>query len=664
MGRRSREKKTRRVPPASGPRDARDRLPPRDVDREPEAPASWGEWWRLHRTPILTLFAIALAYRVAVLLEVARTPYLEVANVDSDSYQQWALDIVAGKWWPTRTFYQSPFYAYFLALIYDVFGTGPWGPRVVQILLGSLAPVLLYAAGATLFSRRVGWLAGGALALYGPLVLEEVTLSKTSPLIVAALASFAVYVWAGPRLHLGGLAVAGFLLGLAVMGVAQWILAFFALAAYTWVLPAEAPIPERNGAVAVFAVAGLVAFAPVVYWNTTHGGGLILTSGGGGLNLYSGNNPRATGLPAAPRGVRDTPRFEEDDARRVAEADVGRALAPAEVDRYWSRQALTFVLSQPVDFLALLAKKVAVLWNAYEIPDNYHYAFMRRHFLPLLHVGVTFAVVAPLALVGLAIPFRRRGAVWALYIMCFAYVATLLAYYVRSRYRLAAVPFLILFAAVAAERLWLVVTERRWQSAAAWGGAVLIAALFVNHTYCDPAHDGMRAICLGGDAWFDLEWKRLAEWYQHRGDTERELAYVERAQECSSPRSPGDTSLWIGVLESRKVSRLLANGKHEEARTHFTRAERQFRTTITLNHRTALAHAELGTLYASMGMPAQAVEALESSRKSGGTDRKVLVQLARSYVDANRCADATQVLAGIDGSAGEKEEILARCPAK
>lgn len=677
MGRRSREKAARRdaaaqtgeaQPPArpgNAPRVAR---PEPILELAPPRP--FGELWRDHRTAIVALFAVALAYRLGLLLAIARTPYLEVNNVDSDSYQQWALDLVAGHWLPTHNFYQSPFYAYFLAILYKLFGTGPWGPRVVQILIGSASPVLVYAIGAQLFSRRVGWIAGLALALYGPIVLEEITLSKTSPLIATALAGFAAYVRGGPGAHLAGLAVAGFLFGVSVMGVAQWLLAFALLAAYVLVLAASATRARRLVAAGVFVAAGLVAFGPVVAWNSVQGRGLVLTSGGAGLNLYSGNNPRATGLPARPVGLRDVPEYEEDDARRLAEKAIGRPLSSSEVDRYWSAQAFSYMRDHPAAFLGLLEKKIEVLWNAYEIPDNYHYGFVRRHFLPMLWIGVTFAVVGPFALVGLAIPLRRRGAVPALYLVCLGYLVTPLLYYVRSRYRLPAVPFLLVFAAVAVDHLAGLLAGRRWQAVGGWSAALALAALFVNHEYCDPAHDGFPAICLGGDAWYDIEWKRLAIWYQKRGDADQEQAYLERALECSSPRSVGDTHLWIGFLEARRAATAIDSGQRDEATRHFERAERFLRSTVELKHRVAYTQAQLGSLYSKMGMPARAVEAYEAARKAGPVERRDLYRLAASYADLGRCSEAGAVLAEADRSAGvpgrstTSEQILARCAPK
>src|SRR5262249_31693559 len=155
-------------------------------------------------------------------------------------------------------------------------------------------------------------------------------LSKTTPLMVVAVGGVAAYLRYGPGAYLGGLALAGLLTGLAVVGIAQWLLPFAVMAALLPFLAAR--VPERRVAAgATFGGAGLLVLAPVVAWNSARGGGLVLTSGGGGLNLYSGNNERATGLAASPRGLRDIPEYEEEDARRIASDAVGRPLAPAEV---------------------------------------------------------------------------------------------------------------------------------------------------------------------------------------------------------------------------------------------------------------------------------------------------------------------------------------------
>ena len=50
-------------------------------------------------------------------------------------------------------------------------------------------------------------------------MLEEITFSKTSLLVVTALAAFALYLWETPRGRTLGVLTAGLLFGLTVAGV-------------------------------------------------------------------------------------------------------------------------------------------------------------------------------------------------------------------------------------------------------------------------------------------------------------------------------------------------------------------------------------------------------------------------------------------------------------
>jgi 4-amino-4-deoxy-L-arabinose transferase-like glycosyltransferase len=594
MGKRSREKATRRraeaaQAPAARPRPAevarrRPPGPPLPIAPDTAAIVPWSAMWRADGVAFTAIFVLALAFRLAVLVQTAQGPFLEVANIDSDSYQKWAHALVANGWWPTEHFYQSPFYAYFLAILFRIFGDGPWAPRLVQILLGSLTPVLVFGIGTRLFRRRAAWIGAVLIALYGPLVLEEVTLSKTTPLIAAAVAGVAAYLRYGPGGHLGGLAAAGALTGLAVVGIAQWLLPFAVLAAWLpWVTTGARE--RRVAAVAAFVGAALLVLSPVVTWNSIHGGGLVLTSGGGGLNLFSGNNERSTGLAASPQGLRDIPEYEEEDAKRLAEKAVGRPLAPAEVDRYWSSRAWAWIRDHPGDWLLLMRRKLTVLWNAYEIPDNYHYAFMREHFLPVLAAGVTLAVVGPLALVGMLLPFWRRRGLVAFYAVWLAYMVTPLIYYVRGRYRLPLAPFLALLAGVGVERLLRARVAGRWDQLGALAAALVVAALFVNHRYCEPPHHGYDRLCFANDIWYDQEWMKIAKFHQDRGDLDGALAALVHASECSVPRGIGQMTFWRGDVERLKAEQLEAAGDRAGAAAHLRSAHAAFQRCAQIKYR-------------------------------------------------------------------------------
>jgi 4-amino-4-deoxy-L-arabinose transferase-like glycosyltransferase len=559
----------------------------------------WADVWRRDGAAFVTIFALALLFRLVVLVQTARTPYLDVANIDSGSYQKWARELVANGWWPVRNFYQSPFYAYFLGLLFQVFGDGPWAPRAVQIVLGSLTPVLVYGIGTRLFTRRVAWIGGLLIALYAPLVLEEVTLSKTTPLLVVAVAGVAAYLRYGPGVHLGGLAIAGVLTGLAVVGIAQWLLPFAALAAWLpWM--STGSLGRRLTGLAVFVGTALLVLAPVVGWNSVRGGGLVLTSGGGGLNLYSGNNDRTTGLAASPQGLRDIPEHEEEDAKRLAERGVGRPLSPAEVDRYWSSQAWAWIRSHPGGWLLLMRRKITVLWNAYEIPDNYHFAFMREHFMTALGAGVTLAAVGPLAIVGVVLPFWRRRGLVAFNAVWLAYLVTPLIYYVRGRYRLPLAPFLVLLAGVGVERLVRAAQARRWDHLGGLAALLLVALVFVNHQYCEPPHHGFDRLCFAGDIWYDQEWMKLAAFHQERNDIDSALAALERAAECSVPRGIGQLTYWRGDVERQKAEQLEKAGDRRGAAAHLRIARDAFGRCQQIKYRNDATTAQLSQIEARL----------------------------------------------------------------
>jgi 4-amino-4-deoxy-L-arabinose transferase-like glycosyltransferase len=623
--------------------------------------------WLTERRALLGLFALALAIRVVALVQVSRTPYFEVANIDSVAYRHWAERIVTEGWLPAGTFYQSPLYAYFLAVLRTLAGPGEWTPRIVQIVLGSLSPLLLYAIAARLFSTRVGWIAGLLLAVYGPIVLEEITLSKTTLLVVTSLAAFSLYLRGAAAGHIRTLALAGALFGLTVIGVGQWLPTFVGLVLWLPFLAEGLPTATRRQAVAAFVAGALVLLAPMIVWNSARGGGLVLTSGDAGLNLYTGNNERASGLPMSPTGVRDTPQFEEADARRVAEQDVGHALTPAGVVRYWSGRALAWIAANPAAWVALLGKKFQTLWNGYEIPDNYHYVFMRQYWVPLFRVLPTFALVAPLAMIGALWPFWRRRDVTALYVACFGYLATILLFYVRGRYRMQAVPLLIVFAALAVDRLWIALRARQWRAVAALGAGLAVAGWFTNREYCEPPHHHVLSVCLGGDTWFDGEWLKLAEWYRNDGQLDRAIAYANRARECTRPRSVGTIAQWIGELETMRTQELVRAGQRDAAAPHLARAEEHYRWAIKLRYRPGPMQANLATLYAIAGKPAEAATAYEAALRLGMRDGTTVERLARVYVDLGRCADAERLLGDLDrarGLTGPSEQtraLLAAC---
>ena len=90
-----------------------------------------------HRAFVWGIFTFALLVRAAYLKQLQASPLWGDLPVDLGYYRDWALRIAAGDWIGKEVFEQSPLYAYFLAIVFKIFGAGLLMPRLIQILIGS-----------------------------------------------------------------------------------------------------------------------------------------------------------------------------------------------------------------------------------------------------------------------------------------------------------------------------------------------------------------------------------------------------------------------------------------------------------------------------------------------------------------------------------------------
>jgi tetratricopeptide (TPR) repeat protein len=109
----------------------------------------------------------------------------------------------------------------------------------------------------------------------------------------------------------------------------------------------------------------------------------------------------------------------------------------------------------------LLLRKVRSFWGAFEIPDSLDYSLYRET-APVLRLPIPgFGLLAPLALVGAALSVRRRGWLRLLLVFGAAYSASVILFFVFSRFRMVLAPALYVFAAHAVVEL-----AQRWRAAA------------------------------------------------------------------------------------------------------------------------------------------------------------------------------------------------------
>jgi len=421
------------------------------------------------------IFALALIVRLLHIWFIRKSPFFDHLVVDSVDFDGRAVALLHGGWREQGVFYQAPLYPAFLAAVYSVFGHSLLAARLLQALLGSASAVLVYLVGRRCGGTYVGRVAGVFAALYAMAIHFDTEILR--PALVVFLAVLCLYLLLsaldrGSAVRWGA---AGLVLGLAAVARPTFLL--FIPAAVVWSAVAHTPAKAarrwgRLGAPVLVAVLSLapVAVVTAINYSRSHGE-IIPVSNNGGINFYLGNNPDYDRTV----GIRPGIRWD----LLSTEPRVNPAIDPARWSRYYYDKAFDYIRSDPAGWAALLAKKSVLYWNGHEIERNNSFAPAAQYSPFMRFRWVSFRWLAPLAIVGLLLAWRRRAPMGLLALYLAAQMVATVAFFVCARYRMTATPALFVFAAYAAVTLAGLWSGNRRRFAAYLAVGVL-AAVFVN----------------------------------------------------------------------------------------------------------------------------------------------------------------------------------------
>jgi len=557
------------------------------------------------------VFVVALVVRLLHLSQLRRAPFFSLLVGDARAYDAWARRLAAGDWLGSEVFYQAPLYPHLLGAWYALVGPGTLGVRLLQAALGALACALVTLAAGRLFGRAAGLAAGLLLALHAPAIFFDALLQKAAldVLLVALLLLLVALLiervgaarsfWTGAALGLLALSRENALVLLPVLLI--WL---------------GSRGRRALAPVLLFAAGVAAVLAPVALRNQLVGGELQVTTSQLGPNLYIGNHEGATGSYIPLRPGRGDASFERSDAVELAEAALGRSLAPGEVSRFWRQRALVWIAENPGAWSRLLARKLRLAWNAGEAMDTEDLASHAEWSLPLRWLArfAHFGVVAPLALLGAWWTRGRWRELWVLYAAILAYTASLVAFYVVARYRYPLVPMLAPFAGLALTEL-----PGRWRRG--------------------PRSERLRAVAILGLAALITNWPLLpqaslravthlnfAQAFQTDGRIEQAVAEYRRVLELDPSNPHAHTNL--GVLAGER-------GERDAALAHFRAAAAS--APEVLRH-----HLNLGVELVAQGRIAEAVASFERALVLDPRDAGVRFNLGAALAATGRVDEAVR----------------------
>lgn len=442
----------------------------------------------MERRYAIILFLLALALRLGYLLDMRHSPYFSTLVLDAEEYAFLAAAFAEGHWTAgaQNTYVHGPLYPLVLAF-FALGGAGHTAVRVFQALLGSGSCVLVYWAARAVFPRPAPLLAGLLTAGYWMLVFYCGELSTPTLTVFLELLLVVLLLRHARRPSLGQAAGAGLLLGLLV---ATHNTALLLTPVILWGVWRGARSHHRP--CQLLLACGLALAAVLSLFATRN----FLAQGTplpfqGAWSFYLGSNPQADGTPYARQGL-DWQRLE------TLPYQAGMAGSPADKARYYLGAALRFIRDHPGAYLELLYRKFRLFWHAFEVPVSEDLAYYQAHSRLYCFLVLDFGLLAPLALVGLVWGWRRQRGYALLAGLVLANLATGLLFTVCARYRLPAVPLLLIFAAEGLRQCATCLQARELRR----GGLLLLslgAAFALVHTGVNPREvDPVRSAWLQG----------------------------------------------------------------------------------------------------------------------------------------------------------------------
>lgn len=571
------------------------------------------------------VFALVFLMRLIALARLASSPFLLPSGGDMHFYDDWAQQILHGRFTDHFAFYGLPLYAYLLAFLYKLFSHNPFVPGFLQVCLDAGTATLLYKIAVRVFRstdepdpidirvRVTGILAAIGWAFFVPAAAYSVILMPTT----SGVFVFWFLVWQIiEREHAPTpcrCLAYGALVGITAMGIATILFLVPLLLATILLKPqfnmaSGSPWAARSAAAALLFLGIGAGTSPCWIHNYVVARDPVFLSAHSGINFWLGNNPEATGYPHFP-GLHAAQAAMLKDSIDLAQVAAGRNLKRSEVSHFWSAKARAYIGSDFGGWLKLLGRKLVNFWNAFEYDDINIIAKLRSSGVIL--PGIHFGLVAAFAVPGICLSLRKFPATrWIAAAICL-HLAAVLPVFVTERYRIAAAPGLVLFAAAGIGMFWESCVFARGRILMGYVAVLAVAAVLVTWPQHDPALWALKFYNSGSQALDLQQWPAAQE--------ELELAHAY-------------------APESAEINLALGNLWFEQR--NMRRAEACYRAVLTSDPRHKAALSNLGLLASSEGRWDLAVEFFRAALEVAPNDAKTHYLQARALFETGRIKEA------------------------
>lgn len=382
----------------------------------------------------LILTGIALLVRVIHLFYITQIPLFRYQVVDASWHFHWAEMIAGGDISAYAPFFRAPLYPWLLGVSHYVFGSSPFTGAILSILLSVLGVMLFHRIILYYLTRKTAFATGVVWCFWGTSVFYSLPLLITPLFIVLLLASFLFLLQ-------NKLIVCWLLLGFACITRPTALLLIPAIWKYT----------GRPG----WRQACVFLFPILLVWgfNIYSGDPGTVISNQGGINFYVGNSENADGFtafaPVQTTGFSADDSIYHDNVQLAGEIEYPDAPG-SEISSKYTARAFWEMLNSPLRWVTLMGRKLLYFISPTEIPSNYD-AYYYRQYSPVLNILLIpppFAfpwIILWALLPGALLAGKMEKSEMQLFLWWVIPAAAAVLFFVTARFRLAVVPFLLLW---------------------------------------------------------------------------------------------------------------------------------------------------------------------------------------------------------------------------
>ena len=411
---------------------------------------------------LLLVMAIGCGLRLLHLYLSADNPFYHAPALDEKYYVESAIALVKG-FDGGAGHYMDPLLVTVLRGVFSV-SESLFSARILMLLLDTLNIFLVYHLARCWLAAGPALLASVLYAAYKPAIFYASLLLKPVLAVTMCLLFVLVLTRALRSDNKNWWLCTGLVATLAIYTRGNLIFLVLLAPFVVWLEKRSAPkilVPLSLATVTM--VLSALLLNPLLLDQDARGS---FFGSGAGYAFYSSNHAENLAGDHQPPSFVLTNHPREIDFYYRAEASrrLGKTLDTASASIYWREQAMATMVAEPVKTLKRFGRRLLYLFSGYERPNNYSLD-QNAAFSSLLAIPLPgFALALALGIPGLILLVARDRSAAALWIPIATVFATGFLFFVASRLRLPAVPFLLIGAAAMLaylQQLWLQKKYRR-----------------------------------------------------------------------------------------------------------------------------------------------------------------------------------------------------------